>query len=158
MKIPPLIRRWMSSTFLHVLEVSPRYLLEVRYGLSVHLTSSKAWLSFAYCLFHVNDLLKLPSSFLVLEMPLLPFSIPYIAHWAFLQVYMPGPIHSTGTNWDLGFRPGWRLFHSPQLLCIERNTQPKWNSQGYILFKKQVLNKIIFLSKKWGFKLMIKLS
>ena len=37
-----------------------------------------------------------------------------IAHWAFLQAYMFDPIHSTGPNCYLGFRPGWELFHSPQ--------------------------------------------
>lgn len=38
--------------------------------------------------------------------PYSPLGIP--------KAYMFGPIHSTGPNCYLGFRPGWRLFHSPQ--------------------------------------------
>lgn len=69
------MRRWRSSTFFHVLEVSrgSRYLLEIIRELFVHLALSKARLSLAYCLLHKNNLLKLPFSSWVLRMTLLPF-------------------------------------------------------------------------------------
>ena len=119
--------RWRSSIFLRVLEISHgsrfflrglevscgfRHLLETIRGSSVHLTSSKvSFFPFSRELFSHVALLLLGTW----DGPITFLSYP-IAPWAFLQVYMLGPIYSPWPNCFLGLRPGWGLLHSPTML------------------------------------------
>ena len=113
MGTPSLMRRWKSSIFLCVQEVShgSRHLLETIRGSSMQLALGKVrFLPFPWELFsYVAPLLLGTQDGLV---SFLPYPI---AHWAFLQVYMLGPVHPSWPNFLLGLRPRWGLFHSPQI-------------------------------------------
>ena len=72
--------------------------------------------------------------------------LPYpIAPWAFLQVYMLGPIRSPWPNCFLGLRPKWELFYSPQnrlLFLIKKiinNYKPMSLRHSLTLPKKIIL-------------------
>ena len=135
MNTPSLMRRWDSSTFLHVLEVShdSRHLLEVTCGSSVQLASSKvSSLPFPWELSSRSAPLLLGAR--GIPVPSLPYPI---ALGAFLQVYKLGLVCPLWPNYFLDLRLGWGLFHSPKMFWLPINWNNKHLYANIIPYKKR---------------------